>query len=63
LYTACAGIRPDACLPLTLDLGISNQALRENPLYMGSRRPKVTPQEELDFLDELMAALTEKWPG
>lgn len=63
LYTACAGIRPDATLPLTVDLGTSNKALRENPLYMGSRMPKVTPEEERDFLDELMAALTERWPG
>ncbi|KAH7091258.1 hypothetical protein FB567DRAFT_436171 [Paraphoma chrysanthemicola] len=63
LYTACAGIRPDATLPLTLDLGTSNQALREDPLYMGSRRPKVTAEEEKEFLDELMAALTDKWPN
>jgi malate dehydrogenase (oxaloacetate-decarboxylating)(NADP+) len=63
LYTACAGIKPDATLPLTLDLGTSNQALREDPLYMGSRRPKVTAEEEKEFLDELMAALTDKWPN
>ncbi|OJI80672.1 hypothetical protein ABZX51_007592 [Aspergillus tubingensis] len=63
LYTACAGIRPEATLPLTLDLGTSNKAFREDPLYMGSRRDKVTPEEEREFLDELMAALTERWPG
>ena len=63
LYTGCAGIRPEATLPLTLDLGTGNKALREDPLYMGSRREKVTPQEEQEFLDELMEALTEKWPG
>ena len=63
LYTACAGIRPDATLPMTLDLGTSNQTLLEDPLYMGSRRTKVTADEEREFLDELMAALTETWPG
>ncbi|KAF2115573.1 NADP-dependent malic enzyme [Lophiotrema nucula] len=63
LYTACAGIRPDATLPLTVDLGTGNKALREDPLYMGSRRPKVTAEEEREFLDELMAALTDKWPS
>lgn len=62
LYTACAGIKPDATLPLTLDLGTNNQALREDPLYMGSRMPKVSAEEEKEFLDELMAALTDKWP-
>ncbi|KAF9696325.1 hypothetical protein EKO04_005589 [Ascochyta lentis] len=63
LYTACAGIRPEATLPLTLDLGTNNKALREDPLYMGSRVPKVTAEEEKEFLDELMAALTDKWPN
>lgn len=62
LYTACAGIRPEATLPLTIDLGTNNKALREDPLYMGSRVPKVTAEEEKEFLDELMAALTDKWP-
>lgn len=63
LYTGCAGIRPDATLPLTVDLGTNNKALREDPIYLGSRLPKVTPDQEREFLDELMAALTEKWPG
>lgn len=63
LYTGCAGIRPEVTLPLTLDLGTNNKALREDPLYMGSRRPKVTAAEEQVFLDEMMTALTEKWPG
>ncbi|KAF2268550.1 hypothetical protein CC78DRAFT_540819 [Lojkania enalia] len=62
LYTACAGIRPDATLPLTLDLGTNNKALIEDPLYMGSRMPKVSAEQEREFLDELMAALTDKWP-
>jgi len=63
LYTGCAGIRPDRTLPLTLDLGTSNEQLRNDPLYLGSRRDKVTAEEEAEFLDELMAALTERWPG
>ncbi len=62
LYTACAGIRPECTLPLTVDLGTGNKAFREDPLYMGSRRDKVTPKEEQDFLDELMPALKERWP-
>ena len=63
LYTACAGIRPDATLPLCLDLGTNNKSLREDPLYMGSRMPKISAEEEKEFLDELMEALTDKWPG
>ncbi|KKY25500.1 putative malic enzyme [Phaeomoniella chlamydospora] len=62
LYTGCAGIRPEGTLPLTLDLGTSTKSIREDPLYMGSRRDKVTPQEEQEFLDELMSALKARWP-
>ena len=62
LYTACAGIHPDRTLPLTVDLGTSNEAFRNDPLYLGSRRDKVTAQEEQEFLDELMVALKERWP-
>ena len=63
LYVGCAGIRPEATLPLMLDLGTGNKSLREDPLYMGSRREKVSEEEQSEFLDELMVALTEKWPG
>lgn len=63
LYTACAGIRPDATLPLTLDFGTNNKKFIEDPLYMGSKNGRISPEEEQEFLDELMAALTEKWPG
>lgn len=63
LYCACGGIRPNATLPITLDLGTSNKRFRDDSLYMGMRRDKVTAQEEADFLDELMEALVERWPG
>lgn len=63
LYSAAGGIRPDKTLPLTVDLGTGNKTLREHPLYMGSRRGKVTAEEEKEFLDELMAALKDKWPA
>jgi malate dehydrogenase (oxaloacetate-decarboxylating)(NADP+) len=62
LYTGCAGIRPDCTLPLTIDLGTSNKAFREDPLYMGMRRDKVSHAEEKAFLDELMEALKDRWP-
>ncbi|KAL8965979.1 MAG: hypothetical protein Q9183_003587 [Haloplaca sp. 2 TL-2023] len=63
LYIGCAGIRPEATLPLMLDLGTGNKELREDPLYMGSRREKGSAEEEQEFLDEVMIALNEKWPG
>ena len=63
LYTGCAGIPPEATLPLTLDLGTNNEILLKGPLYMGAKMRKVSEKEEIEFLDELMVALNELWPG
>ena len=63
LYTGCAGIRPEVTLPLMLDLGTNNEALLKDPFYMGSRRKKVSAAEEAKYLDELMVALNQTWPG
>ncbi|KAL9043459.1 MAG: hypothetical protein Q9214_003360 [Letrouitia sp. 1 TL-2023] len=63
LYIGCAGIRPEATLPLMLDTGTGNKSLREDPLYMGSRIEKISAEEEQEFMDEVMIALNEKWPG
>jgi len=63
LYIGCAGIRPNATLPLMLDLGTNNKTNLEDPMYLGTRRQKGTSEEELEFMDELMVALNEKWPG
>jgi malate dehydrogenase (oxaloacetate-decarboxylating)(NADP+) len=63
LYTGCAGIRPEVTLPLMLDLGTNNEALLKDPLYMGSRTKRIPAEEESKFLDELMIALNQTWPG
>jgi malate dehydrogenase (oxaloacetate-decarboxylating)(NADP+) len=62
LYVACAGIDPHQVLPITIDLGTDNQELREDKFYLGSRRAKHSREEEEAFLDELMVALTKRWP-
>lgn len=63
LYVSCAGIHPQEVLPITVDLGTDNQELHESRMYMGSRSPKRPQVEEEEFLDELMSALTDRWPG
>ena len=63
LYTACAAVPPAGLLPVLLDIGTTNAALRNDPLYLGLRR-EPPPQAELDALvDEFAAAVQEVFPN
>lgn len=62
LYVACAGIRPEYCMPVMLDVGTSNQILREDPLYLGYPRPRLTGQDYLSLVEEFVAAVQNKFP-
>ena len=63
LYTACAGIPPQACLPVALDVGTGNAALRDDTLYLGVGEPRLRGPEYDALLEEFVAGVEEVFPG
>ena len=63
LYSACAGIAPEHCLPVTLDVGTDNPAVRNDPLYLGTRSARLSGDAWDAFLEEFVAAVREVFPN
>jgi malate dehydrogenase (oxaloacetate-decarboxylating)(NADP+) len=63
LYVGAAGINPIRTLPITLDLGTNNPSHLEDPMYIGLRKKRPEDPEFFEFLDEVMDALSAKWPN
>ncbi len=62
LYTACAGIPPTSCLPITLDVGTENATLLKDPLYSGLQQRRLRGADYDALVDEFMNAVQMRFP-
>jgi malate dehydrogenase (oxaloacetate-decarboxylating)(NADP+) len=63
LYTACAGIRPELCLPVMLDVGTGNDELLADPFYIGLRQRRLRGAAYDELVDEFIHAAQKVFPG
>jgi malate dehydrogenase (oxaloacetate-decarboxylating)(NADP+) len=62
LYTACAGIQPTQCLPVTLDVGTSNEEFLNDPLYLGLERRRERGPAYDELVEEFIVAVQAEFP-
>ena len=62
LYTACAGVYPGLCLPVTLDVGTNNEELLNDVLYVGLRQKRLGRKPYDDLVEEFITAAQELYP-
>jgi malate dehydrogenase (oxaloacetate-decarboxylating)(NADP+) len=63
LYTVGAGVPPELCLPVVLDVGTNNERLRSDPFYLGERQARATGESYDALLDEFISATQAVFPG
>lgn len=63
LYTACAGIHPRQCLPVTLDVGTNNEQFLKDPLYIGAQRERIRGEKYDALVSEFIEAAQKVFPG
>jgi malate dehydrogenase (oxaloacetate-decarboxylating)(NADP+) len=62
LYTACAGIHPTQCLPVTLDAGTNNETLLNDPLYIGLHERRLRGPEYDGLVKEFFEGVQAVFP-
>jgi malate dehydrogenase (oxaloacetate-decarboxylating) len=63
VYTAAAGIHPDRVIPVSLDVGTDNEALLNDPLYLGNRHARVRGADYDAFIQKYLETASSLFPG
>jgi malate dehydrogenase (oxaloacetate-decarboxylating)(NADP+) len=63
LYTACAGVHPNLCLPVMLDVGTDNESLLNDPLYIGIKQKRLRGRAYDQLVEEFLTAVQKVFPG
>ncbi len=63
VYTAAAGIDPRRVIPVSLDVGTDNEALLNDPLYLGNRHARVRGQDYDAFIARYLEVASSLFPG
>lgn len=62
LYVAAAGINPEQCMPVTIDIGTNNEEFLHDPLYLGWQEERIRGEEYLELINEFVEAIQDKYP-
>lgn len=63
VYTAAAGIHPARTLAVNLDVGTDNEALLNDPSYLGNRHARVRGERYDALIDEYLKVASELYPN
>ena len=63
VYTAAAGINPARVIAVNLDVGTDNEALLNDPAYLGNRHARVSGKAYDDFIDLYLKTASELYPN